>query len=98
MKNDAGANRRRPVLGQFSLRRRNKCYEPKCCAVWTLCYISRIDAKCLEMANVQGIHKADVNAASAPQSAARRCTHSLPGICLFFTARSVAYVFMERIA
>ena len=98
MRNDAGVDRRRPAPEAFSLRGRNKRACLKCCAVRTLCYISRIDAKRLETANVQGIHKPMLMLRARHKALLLDARIMLPGICSFSTARSVAFVFMERIA
>jgi hypothetical protein len=77
---------------------RQQLRRSKCCAARTLCYISRIDAKCLEMANVQGNPQVDVHAASPPQGVHGRGMHVLPGFCEFSAQTAIANVFMERIA
>jgi hypothetical protein len=40
----------------------------------------------------------NVDAAGTPQGADARGMRTLPRICSFFSAASIAYVFMERIA
>jgi hypothetical protein len=68
------------------------------CAARTLCYISRIDANCLEMANVQGNSRVNVDAANQPQGAIGRGIHVHPGFCRFSAQTAIALLFMERIA
>ncbi len=84
-------------LTAIALRGSNTGSEPKCCAARTLCYISAIDAKCLEMAKIQGIE-----ATMSMLRARHKAPMLAPCICFPESAcplvrASTAYVFMERI-